>query len=45
VEIAKHWESEFLEMEKNFRHLSEPDLKLYKAMQDWHNGWAICWLT
>jgi internalin A len=34
---AKHWESEFKEMEKDFVHLGVEDLKLYKAMRRWHN--------
>ena len=37
VEHAKHWEAEFQAMEQCFKHLSNADHRLYKAMQDWHN--------
>jgi internalin A len=37
VEIAKYWQAEFEEMERNLHHLGASDLCLYKAMQDWHN--------
>ena len=37
VAFAEYWEAEFKAMEEKFRHLSEADFRLYKAMQDWHN--------
>jgi internalin A len=37
VDIAKHWEAEYLEMEKNVAHLGAADLALYRTMHDWHN--------
>jgi hypothetical protein len=37
VEIARHWQEEFQEMEKSFRLLRQPDFGLYKSMQDWYN--------
>jgi internalin A len=35
--FTKHWRSEFEEMELHFKDLAEPDFRLYKAMQEWHN--------
>jgi hypothetical protein len=37
VTYAKHWEAEFKAMERDFTHLGEEDLKLYKAMKRWQN--------
>jgi hypothetical protein len=37
AEHTKHWEEEFKAMEQDFTHLGEADIRLYKAMKDWHN--------
>ena len=37
IEIARHWEREFQDVEKDIRLLGPADFRLYKAMQDWRN--------
>jgi internalin A len=37
VACAKHWRTEFEDMEQNLRDLGKADFALYKSMKDWHN--------
>ena len=37
VACARHWRTEFEDMEQNLKDLGKADFALYKSMKDWHN--------